>query len=288
MQIELIETFLDLCETRSFNRTAERLGVTQSTVSGRIRALERALGCRLFTRSRAGTQITTAGMGFEPHARSLRRGWAEALHAVRDTERVTLRLAIQHDLAAEDMGGWVRDLQAALQQASFYVETDYSAQICADLVAGEMDVGVLFTPRPHPDLHAETVGEVVYRMVSTTAARLCEVDPASYVRGNFSPVFARSHAALLPVLSGAAIASGQSAIIAAILGNMGGTGYVLAGTAARLESAGAAAPVADAPDIPQTVYAAVHLRHRHRGLHRRLLRLFRGRFAGPDRRPGRG
>ncbi len=33
MQIELIETFLDLMETGSFNRTADRLGVTQSTVS---------------------------------------------------------------------------------------------------------------------------------------------------------------------------------------------------------------------------------------------------------------
>ena len=29
MQIELIETFLDLMETRSFNRTAERLSLTQ-------------------------------------------------------------------------------------------------------------------------------------------------------------------------------------------------------------------------------------------------------------------
>ncbi|MGR3711069.1 MAG: LysR family transcriptional regulator, partial [Alterinioella nitratireducens] len=38
MQIELVETFLDLCDTRSFNRTADRLGVTQSTVSGRIRS----------------------------------------------------------------------------------------------------------------------------------------------------------------------------------------------------------------------------------------------------------
>jgi DNA-binding transcriptional LysR family regulator len=40
MNIEQIETFLDLCDTRSFNQTAERLGVTQSTISGRVRALE--------------------------------------------------------------------------------------------------------------------------------------------------------------------------------------------------------------------------------------------------------
>ena len=61
MQIELIETFLDLCDTRSFNRTADRLGVTQSTVSGRVKALETALGHRLFIRSRAGTGTDDRG-----------------------------------------------------------------------------------------------------------------------------------------------------------------------------------------------------------------------------------
>ena len=52
MQIELIETFLDLTETRSFNRTAERLGITQSTVSGRVAALESALDANMARASR--------------------------------------------------------------------------------------------------------------------------------------------------------------------------------------------------------------------------------------------
>ncbi|MGB3177153.1 MAG: LysR family transcriptional regulator, partial [Albidovulum sp.] len=82
MQIELIETFLDLCESRSFNKTAERIGVTQSTISGRVKSLEATLGHRLFIRSRAGTQLTTEGLRFAPHARSLLHGWTEARHAI--------------------------------------------------------------------------------------------------------------------------------------------------------------------------------------------------------------
>ncbi|EKD61788.1 MAG: Transcriptional regulator, LysR family, partial [uncultured bacterium] len=73
MQIELLDTFLDLVETRSFHRTAERLNVTQSTVSARVQTLEAAVGARLFTRSRAGTDLTTEGLRFESHARLLRR-----------------------------------------------------------------------------------------------------------------------------------------------------------------------------------------------------------------------
>ena len=83
MTLEQIETFLDLCETRSFNRTANRLGVTQSTISGRVQALEAALGCKLLERSRAGTELTTEGLRFEPHARALRNGWTAAGQAVR-------------------------------------------------------------------------------------------------------------------------------------------------------------------------------------------------------------
>ena len=99
MNPELIDTFLDLCETRSFNRTAERLGVTQSTVSGRVRALEKLLGRRLFQRSRSGTELTTEGLMFAPHARSLRVAWAEALHAARHAgdSAMTLRIGLQHD-----------------------------------------------------------------------------------------------------------------------------------------------------------------------------------------------
>ncbi|RWJ10644.1 MAG: LysR family transcriptional regulator, partial [Mesorhizobium sp.] len=44
MQLDHIETFLDIMESRNFNRTADRLGVTQSTVSTRIRNLEQAIG----------------------------------------------------------------------------------------------------------------------------------------------------------------------------------------------------------------------------------------------------
>ena len=60
MTLEQIETFLDLCETRSFNRTANRLGVTQSTISGRVQALEAALGRPLAIGGDAGKPSSPA------------------------------------------------------------------------------------------------------------------------------------------------------------------------------------------------------------------------------------
>jgi DNA-binding transcriptional LysR family regulator len=286
MQIELIETFLDLCETRSFHRTADRLGVTQSTVSGRISALERATGRRLFTRGRAGTELTTEGLMFAPHARSLRLGWAEALTAARQAgdSALTLRIGLQNDLAANHIGEWVNTMRVAFPGVSFYVEPDYSASMCAELVAGSLDLALLFTPKPLPDLHFETVGEIAYRMVSTDTDRIGEVRADHYILPNYSPAFTQTHAILHPGLAAAQVGSGQNAAVTGLLIRLGGATYVLEETARALTGTGQARAVRDAPVITQPVFAAVHLRNRHRATHRRLVRLLRSGFEPAARR----
>ena len=49
----------------------------------------------------------------------------------------------------------------------------------------------MFSPKPHPDLHFETVGEVPYKMISSGTDRLAEVDPATFIFAHFSPAFER-------------------------------------------------------------------------------------------------
>lgn len=275
MQIEHLETFLDLIETRSFNRTADRLGLTQSTVSGRVAALEAAVGARLFTRSRAGTDLTTEGLKFAPHARALRHAWAEARRAVLPAgdSAVALRIGIQNDLAAGLIGEWVAEFRARLPDCAFYLEPDYSNQMCDDLRLGLLDFAVLYTPRALPDLHFTTLGEVRYRLISSDGTRRTDLDPARYIRANYSPAFEQTHHDLLPELATAPLAAGQNAAVAGMLTTLGGAGFVLDQTAERLVQAGGFRFVADVPTITQPVYGAMHLRHRPSRLHRRLLRI---------------
>ena len=282
MNLEQIHTFLDLCETRSFNRTASRLGVTQSTISGRVQALETALGCKLLERSRAGTELTTEGLRFEPHARAMRNGWTVATQAVKGAGNaaMAMRIGIQHDLLGDQVAQWVRAVQGAVPDTALYVEADYSAQMCADVRDGQLDLAIHYTPKPHPDLHFETLGEVGYVMVSTEGTDLSDIRPESYILPNYAPAFSATHAVLLPTLSMGAVSSGQNAVIRGLLLALGGSTYVLRETARDLERAGLARLVARAPRIEQPVYAAIHLRNRHRGAHRRILRALRAHLAG--------
>ena len=53
MNIENIRTFLEIAATGNFHRASERLHVTQSTVSARIKSLEDQLDRALFVNRRA-------------------------------------------------------------------------------------------------------------------------------------------------------------------------------------------------------------------------------------------
>ena len=284
MQIDLIDTFLDLAQTRSFRTTAERLGITQSTVSARLQALEQALAVRLFDRSRAGTELTVEGRRFEPHARALRHEWNEARRriAVPTGAAHLVRLGIQNDLAAIHLGAWVAEFRRQFPETALYIEPDYSNQMCADLLTGILDFAVMFSPKPHPDLHFESVGEVGYHMVSTHAATLAEVTAERFVFGHFSPAFEEMHRQVTPHLAAAPVSVGQSGSVVSLLMAMGGSGYVLEKTADEMVAAGRASRVADAPVLRQPVYAALHIRHRIAPVHRRLRRVVFRRLAGKD------
>ena len=281
MQIELIETFLDLCETKSFNRTAERLGMTQSTISGRVKSLEAIVGRRLFQRSRSGTALTTEGLRFEPHARSLRHDWVTALNATRDTTAAghTMRIGLQHDLVGVEIDRLINQFRSTLPQTAFLIEADYSGQMCSDLTSGAQDIAVLYSPIPQPDLSFETLGEVSYVMLSTEATRLSEVDKANYILANYAPAFAHAHAALLPDFAHVSLSIGQNAAMVDLLTSLSGTAYVMRHSAEALVASGTCAYVEDAPVIAQPVLAGLNLRNRHRSAFRRLVGILRAHYG---------
>lgn len=281
MQIELIDTFLDLCETKSFNQTADRLGVTQSTVSGRIKSLEAIVGVRLFLRSRSGTALTTEGLRFEPHARSLRHDWVTALNATRDTALtgVTMRIGMQHDLMSVAIRDLIDRLRDILPDTALLFEADYSGQMCSDLISGQQDIAVLFSPVIQPDLYFETLGEVRYVMVSTDSDALAGIDRQKYILANYSASFAHAHAALLPDFTHVSLSIGQNAAMVDLLTSLSGSAYVLDHSAKALAAAGTYQIVKDAPPIMQTVFAGLNVRNRHRAAYRKLTKALHAQYG---------
>jgi DNA-binding transcriptional LysR family regulator len=68
LNFDWLTTFLEVARQKSFSRAAEKLHVTQPSISAQIRALESHLGHRLLDRGGGKVTLTTAGKAFQPFA----------------------------------------------------------------------------------------------------------------------------------------------------------------------------------------------------------------------------
>ena len=74
MDLNAIQTFIEVVRAGGFWAAARRLGMPRSTVSLRVRTLEESLGVRLLKRSTRGVALTE-------RARAVRRGGRRARHS---------------------------------------------------------------------------------------------------------------------------------------------------------------------------------------------------------------
>ena len=83
MRLEQLQAFLAVADTGSFQAAAKQCGITQSTVSRQIRAIEDSLGVPLFHRT-AQSKLTLAGNSLLPRATRICREWGQAQQDIND------------------------------------------------------------------------------------------------------------------------------------------------------------------------------------------------------------
>src|SRR5690348_2895015 len=135
MDTELARTFLSVVAAGSFVKAAERLFVTQSTVSARIQSLESQLGCRLFVRNKAGTTLTREGRLFQKHAAALLRTLQEARHdlGVREGFRGSLTIGARIGLWEGFLLGSLARLRSAAPDLAVRAEIGFEEDVMAGL-----------------------------------------------------------------------------------------------------------------------------------------------------------
>jgi DNA-binding transcriptional LysR family regulator len=83
MNITVLQTFVAIVETGSLVRASEKLSVTQSTVTARLKALEDTLGQTLINRQKSGATLTPAGAKLLRYARIMPGLWRQATYETR-------------------------------------------------------------------------------------------------------------------------------------------------------------------------------------------------------------
>ncbi|MDR1320597.1 MAG: LysR family transcriptional regulator [Gracilibacteraceae bacterium] len=98
MDIEGIKTFLAVAQYKSFQKAADALMVTQSTVSRRIQSLENTLDAVLFSRSPKSVSLSPQGVKFLKFAKRIRLIYDDGINSLKKEPRATLTLAVPFSL----------------------------------------------------------------------------------------------------------------------------------------------------------------------------------------------
>lgn len=201
MDISLARTFLAIVETGSFVEAAERINVTQSTVSSRIKTLEDLIGQTLFERSKAGAALTRAGLQFQKHALAFVRVWEHARLEVglAEQHRDHFAAGAQFSLWDGFLLGWAATMRTEVPDIAISATLGFSNSLMERLIEGTLDLGLMYRPAQRPGLIVEHLfDEELVMLTSGDESKPAPYD--NYVFVNWGPEFQSDHAMTLPDL----------------------------------------------------------------------------------------
>jgi len=157
MELSQLRSFLKVAEEGSVTRAAESLHLTQPAITQHIRALEREAGAALFERTGRGMRLTGSGELLCDYAR-------KALAAIEDGQRVIadevqgragrLILAAGVTTSIFHLPRWLQAFRKMHPGVDIAVRTGRSKEVARMALDREIDLGLVTSPVPHPDLEA--------------------------------------------------------------------------------------------------------------------------------------
>lgn len=256
MDITLARTFLEIVAAGSFLGASERLHVTQTAVSARVRTLEELLARKLFVRNKAGASLTPAGEQFVRYATTIVQVWERARHQVAVPPGRRAVLAIGCEIALWDplLLDWLLWMRHNVPRLALRTEVGAPVDLLTRVAEGIVDIAVMYAPQQRPGLRIELLIEE--KLVMVSASKQTKVpDPADYVYVDWGPEFAAQHSLAFPGLSSAGVVAGLGPLGREYLLAAGGSGYFrLAVVRAHLDS-GRLHRVRDAPEFLYPAYA---------------------------------
>lgn len=228
MDTELARTFLTVISAGNFISAADRLHVTQSTVSARIRLLEEQLGCTLFVRNKAGASLTASGRQFQKFAATLVRTVERARQEVGVPLRFRASITIGARVGLWDqmLVDWLGWMSRELPDISVRAEIGFEDDLMLGLIEGRIDIGVMYAPQSRPTLKVERLfDEVLVYATTSNSATPTPLPEEGYVYVDWGPDFYAQHSIIFPEFTGTKLTANVGWLGLQHILQSGGAGY---------------------------------------------------------------
>lgn len=173
MQFQQLLYFVAVAETRHFTHAAERVHVSQPSLSQQIRALEKELGATLFSRARGNIALTEAGEALLPLARRILADADTARHEVQELvqlRRGRVRLGATPSLCTGLLPDVLRVFHDRHPGIELLIEEGGSHDLVRELARGALDLALIVLPLPPASPALTTVELLREDLVVVSAA----------------------------------------------------------------------------------------------------------------------
>jgi DNA-binding transcriptional LysR family regulator len=174
-----LSAFLTVAEEQAFNAAAPRLGLSASSVTRLINALEERIGARLFTRTTRRLALTEAGMRLRAEAEHILEALAAAEASAAGAHqkpagvlRVTAPVLFGQMHVAPILREFL-DLYPAMSASLILLDR------LVNLIEEEIDVALRIGDLPDSSLSAIRVGQLRYVIVASPTYLAAHGEPAS-------------------------------------------------------------------------------------------------------------
>jgi len=268
MDIDLAKTFLDIVRSGSLIATAERLHLTQTAVTARVKNLESQLGCQLFVRNRAGACLTPEGERFVGYATQIVQLWENAKYDVPLPEAKTSAIAVGGELALWSplLLNWLSELRSNCESLAIQVETGEASRLIDHVHHGVLDIAVVYRPEYLPGLKIEQLLEEKLVMVSAEV-------PEPYIYVDWGPTYEKQHDSAFPGKRRAELSIDFGVLALEYLLQHSGTGYFRARVVQRYIEEKKLHPVPNAPEFTYPIFAIYRDSETVEAVHQALDRL---------------
>ncbi len=150
-----ISYFLEVSKSLNLSRAAERLGITQPSLSQAIQRLEAAVGVSLLNRSKRGVTLNQAGRQFQSRARQILQDWesirSRTLTSAQEVQGV-YTLGCHVSVALSSVSQFLPVLLEKHPKLEILLKHDLSRKITEGVISSNIDLGIVVNPIRHPDL----------------------------------------------------------------------------------------------------------------------------------------
>ncbi len=160
--LKQLEYFVCIAELKTFRGAAERLGVSQPTLSSQMYILEQCLDVILLERSRKGAVLTPAGRDLLVTAREILEGMRGLMHQagmIRNGPGGTFRIGVSPTVGPYLLPHILPELHKKYATLKLYVRENMPKTLELDLLEGRLDLVLI----PQPFSGAKFTTEALFR-----------------------------------------------------------------------------------------------------------------------------